>query len=94
MTDVIYKRSFYDKACRAIVGIGLLYSYTKGVVAVNNFKSDKVTDYRLLNISGNEVLMYKKNNEMIKIDREWFTNNENKTFSVQTLDSIIRDVSK
>lgn len=94
MADVVYKRSFYDKLCRTVVGFGLLYAYTKGVVNFENFKRERNSDYRLQNISGNEFLMYKSTGQLIRIDQEWFSSNTNKTFSVESLDSILQNISR
>ncbi len=96
MSDVIYKRSFYDKICRGIVGVGLLYAYTKGVVAIDDFKDNRKSDYSIIELAGNDMLMYKANNEMIKIDNNWFipdNENTNKTFSIETLDSVVNNVA-
>lgn len=77
MVDVVYKRSFYDKICRGVVGIGMLYLYTKGVTAIDDFMENKKSDYSIINIRGNDMLMYKPNNNFIEINQDWFNQNLN-----------------
>lgn len=95
ITDVIYKRNFYDKICRGIVGAGLLYIYTKSIVNIDNYRDSRKSEYKIMQIAGQDVLMYKKNEQIVKIDKNWFisnTNNLDKTIFVKSIDDAIKNI--
>lgn len=96
MADVIYKRSFYDKMCRGVVGVGLLYAYTKGVIAIDNIRDNNKSEYKIVELAGNDMLMYKGNNNMVKIQKDWFNPNNadtNSTFSIKSIDNVVNSFS-
>jgi len=71
MADVVYKKSFYDRLCRTVVGLGLMYGCFYGGKSWVEYKQSRMP-YQIMKIKDRFMLVDNGSDKMIEVKKGLF----------------------